>query len=362
MWDTEPLPPRPTRATHNLLRPDTTSPAHAAAEAALAERLGWNLGLLRGELAVNRLGGTGAYRILAPQHILQGGQPHFEVLRVTTFGRFGNAVRRLRNVIAFARRYGVPRVEFVQRHELFGGDHIRELSLGWSFPLEPPAEQQTPGIIGDFYVLHAFGFDTAPAEEAEIIRDYVRPLLSPRLRTPRWDVADDDLVLHFRSGDIFKPQANHPAYGQPPASYYLSAVAREKPRRVWLVYEDRRNPTVDAVEATLRAHGVTVFAQSTTLEGDMHVLLSARRIVAGIGTFVPAIASLSDRLRQLTSFEPPIEALRELGITQISGSDREGTYRAAILSNNWRNSPEQREIMLSYPPGALQFTVHAPAG
>jgi len=362
VWDTEPLPPQPTRATRELLAPDTTSPAHAAAESALAERLGWNLGVLRGELATNSFGTAGGYRLLAPHRILSGHEPQFEVLRVTNFGRFGNAVRRLRNVFAVARRYRVPRIEFARRHELFGGDRVAEFSLGWTFPWERPAEQQTPGIIGDFYVLHAFGFDTDPGEEAEVTSSCVRPLLPARLRTPRHDVGEDDLILHFRGGDIFGPSHSiHPGYGQPPASYYLSAVAREKPNRVWLVDEDRRNPAIDAVESMLRLHGITVFTQSTTLEGDIHVLLSARRIVAGIGTFVPAIAALSERLRQLTLFEPPVKALRRLGVEQISGRDRKGAYQAAMLSNNWRNTPEQRALMLAYPPTALEFTVHAPA-
>jgi hypothetical protein len=80
------------------------------------------------------------------------------------------------------------------------------------------------------------------ANTARIFADYIRTLVKTELRISDPRLQEDDLVVHFRAGDVFAGQNVHPFYGQPPLSYYLSAVEREQPSRVWLVFEDRGNP------------------------------------------------------------------------------------------------------------------------
>lgn len=108
----------------------------------------------------------------------------------------------------------------------------------------------------------------------------------------------------------------------------------------------------------MKGRGVEVVLQSASLIEDMRVLLSAARIVAGLGTFVPAVALLSARLKALYLFGPPNRALRLLGVSLIEGIDTVGNYRERVLSSNWRALPEQRALMLSYPARAISFTEH----
>ena len=103
-------------------------------------------------------------------------------------------------------------------------------------------------LLGRFFKLKEFDLSLSAADEARIFRDYIRPLVRPEFRIPDMRVRPDDLILHFRAGDVFTGKV-HSNYGQPPLSYYLAAVEREQPARVWLVFEDRSNPCIDAAEA-----------------------------------------------------------------------------------------------------------------
>ena len=96
--------------------------------------------------------------------------------------------------------------------------------------------------------------------------------------------------------------------------------------------------------------------QSASLAEDLRVLLSARRIVSSRGSFVPVIAQLSTRLQRLYYFEKRnLRSLRHLGVEVIVAKDAGGEFKAAVLSGQWRNAPEQHLLMLSYLADKLAF-------
>ena len=360
-WDDEAKPTEPLPAVGGLVRPASIPPAESLAEATLATRFGWDLRLFRGQRGADIYGGSGAYRLTGANALLRQQNHRLDVLRVVSFAKFGNAVRQLRNVFAVALAYGARRIEFPNPTPYFFGNRVGKFDLAWRLTRQAPGQPEAPGLDGRFYYLDALGLKPGPQEQEEIIRRYVRPLMAPELKQLHPEVRDDDIVLHFRGGDVFGATGTyiHREYGQPPVGFYLAAVEREKPSRVWLVYEDRANPGVDAVEAALRARGIAVIAQSGTLDADLRVLLSATRLVAGIGSFVPSVAALSTRAKRLYLFGGSIPTLQRLGITVIEGRDVRGDYRRAVRSGNWTASAEQRALMLSYPADALDFVEHA---
>jgi hypothetical protein len=106
------------------------------------------------------------------------------------------------------------------------------------------------------------------------------------------------------------------------AECYLAAFERERPKRVWLVFDDRRNPTIAAAEETLRQRGVEVLIQSGPLADDLRVLLSARRLVASIGTLALAVGMLSRRIDTCHQFTgPPNPVLKLKGLRIVRAQD-----------------------------------------
>ena len=292
------------------------------------------------------------YRLLHPRPLLFQINPKVDVLRVVGWGRFGNSVMQLRNVIYAAERLGVRAIDFSESHPFFSGKNSGQIALSWG--VKEPGVAST--LQGSFFRLKGLGLSVNARDIARILSNYIQPMVRSELRNPDLRVRPDDLVLHFRAGDVFSGNV-HRAYGQPPLSYYLSAVEREQPARVWLVFEDEGNPCVNAAEAALRERGMDVILQSGTLDEDLRVLMSARRIVAGRGTFVRMVAHLSNYLTKIYFFGKRREsdALRLLGIRAINGVDAHGEFQAALLNDNWRNTPEQRALILSYPADRLIF-------
>jgi hypothetical protein len=338
-------------------RPRSVGFVERWAEARLAGRLGWRRDLFEGRVAIDNSGGSGAFRVRSAATHFFRRSTSIAFVRLANWLRFGNAFRQLTNLFFAAESYGVRTVEFRSRHPLFQASRLGPFTLRWQ---RPTLHLGGVGLEGDFFYLDALGLKPTIDDEAKIAKAYLRDLLSPSLRTPTPRVGENDLVLHFRAGDVFGPGFIHPLYGQPPLAYYLAAVERERPARAWLVYESRANPCVNAVEARLRAAGVPVEIQSGTLEQDLSVLLSARRLVAGRGSFCDAVAALSERLERLYLFGTTNTVLRKLGIGIVRADDVPGDYTSFVLSGNWAASPRQLLMMLQYDKAHLRFDEEPP--
>ncbi len=119
--------------------------------------------------------------------------------------------------------------------------------------------------------------------------------------------------------------------------------------------EDKRNPTFTAAEQALRKKCVDVQVQSGSLTDDLRVLLSARRLVSSIGTFLPAIAMLSPNIETFYQFSKyPNPALVLKGIRVVCAYDVKGDFTAAV-TDNWGARSEQLAMMLNYPLDCIRI-------
>ncbi|TNJ34072.1 hypothetical protein [Prosthecochloris vibrioformis] len=165
-----------------------------------------------------------------------------------------------------------------------------------------------------------------------------------------------DLVIYVRSGDIFS-QNNyiHPGYGQPPLSYYIKIIKNIRPNKIQIVFENRFNPVIDELEGFIKDNSIPYAVQSGSIREDINALLSARSIISGNGTFLPGIISLSENIETVYSFQKPFSFWGRKGVNNIIVRDAVGDYKNAILSGNWQNSPEQRQLMIQYPESSLKI-------
>ena len=168
---------------------------------------------------------------------------------------------------------------------------------------------------------------------------------------------DDDLVVHVRSGDVFVGNGAHPGYGQPPLAYYRRIISSREWNKIHLVFEDCGNPVISPLVQFVESLGIPLIRHSGSLESDLSVLLSARTLVAGIGTFMSGVVSISKNVKTIYGFERYANwGNVDLNVIMVSDSKRD--YVGSILTNNWRNTPEQRELMLTYPDENLAFKGH----
>ncbi len=291
-------------------------------------------------------------------------------------GRFGNLFHQCVNAILFAQRTGLAYVKLGE-HALMP---VTEPFEAGGLAFLPPAEPLPPvGVFlsGEFFnsdhlqpVLGPFLRYGKADEEATtaVAQTILRPHLLAAVPLPEERHPPDELTVHLRSGDIFN--TDHPVtygYRQPPLSFYtlvIETMMREGTvARVRLVFEDRGNPCVYALEAWLDRNRIPYRLQCGTLQEDLSALIDAPHLVFGHGTFGYAACRLSRRVRSVHYFAPELGG-RYAFIPVIGEvfevADAAGGYIPAYqygqpfdADRGWRNTPAMRQLMLDYPADKL---------
>jgi len=270
-------------------------------------------------------------------------------------GRFGNAIRDIVSATAVARKHHLGHL-VLQGFSLFSSagelanPGLTHTEGGLKMWIERKSrraeEQQVPRalILWSRRSVQLVNDSSAWAE--------TKSALPSTLKAHVW--GQDTVVVHIRGGDVFGGR-NPPAYGQPPLSFYLWVLAKRQWHNVVIVHQDDTNPVLAPLIEACHKQGLNVKTFSGSLVEDLTLLLGAHTIVAGRGTFIPAVVGLSDTIRSVYYFEDKFVLFPEkpeIGITRVI--DAHGLYRKELLSNNWANSPDQRARMVEYPMSHLK--------
>ena len=137
-------------------------------------------------------------------------------------------------------------------------------------------------------------------------------------------LGDNDLVIHIRSGDVFRDGGRvHGKYYQPPLCFYLS-ILDKKFDNVYLVAEDTKNPCINAL---LKLFPDIKYKQNNLTE-DIKIILSAKHVVGSRGTFVSSLLKISNNIGHMYNYNYDVNYLK--------------------IINPWRNNEKQRETMLAF--------------
>jgi|GEM_PF-2924411 len=273
---------------------------------------------------------------------------------VKNLGRFGNAIIQLCNAISIAQKINAKNVKILDlegmdklflKNKVFVCKGIR-VSISNCFDTSENV------LLGNFFYsnLQKNITNSKLSGVEEVASELSNFLIFDQTES----FEPTTLVIHIRSGDIFSGKNVHPGYGQPPLSYYTLLLKKENPDNVVIVFEDNENPVIDELIYYCKKRSINVSSVSSSLRKDVEVLLKAKCLVAGFGTFVPIIASLSRHLEKVYFFDRKDYSFYDFkGIDLLVVKDKDGDYRRQVLSNNWVNSEEQRELMVNYNESSL---------
>ena len=240
----------------------------------------------------------------------------------------------------------IPRLtHFPAYSGLVSNNLVEHGGLVVSFGDERPGLKSPPKYL----VRRDFNYSTVnPGTEImEAVRVLAKRIFSELVPAPGGN--ESNLVIHVRSGDIYQRE-NVGNWGQPPFAYYENIIRSGDWRSVQVVAEDELSPVIAPIMELCARLSIEHRLQSSSLHEDLKVLVSAENLVVGRGSFAPAVAILAPQLKKLFFFEdrfgtpfldPKVEVVRLC--------DRIGEYRSKVLQGNWRNSPVQRDLMVSYP-------------
>lgn len=278
---------------------------------------------------------------------------------VTELGMFGNMTRRLGNALTFCASLGyntvvVPKSVIFHPGLFREGDHKGLLSgrLVFGTRLHPRNNTVERLVAGNLFEL--IDVDQHSLQE-EI--DYAWTSLRTIFlgNPPIGNCEEGSLAIHLRGGDVFGPRKPQ-AHGQPPLSFYELVLKSSPWTSVTIVHQDQENPVLLGLQRLCIDLKLTIATQSGTLIDDIGILMQAETLVAGRGTFVPGVANLSPNCKRVIYFEDKCNlSPQKSGLELTRVIDLEGKYKEAVLSNNWGNSIEQRELMLGYPVSSLKM-------
>lgn len=271
-------------------------------------------------------------------------------------GRLGNRINGAMMAILFAQEHRIPRV-FLDFEDL-GAEFRLPASIRFSetdILIRKPEPGENRFVVKSRFFYGRYvprAVERDHRSLATILRQAIRPILMAGLEDGTLDAGT--VVIHIRSGDLFEVEGRggHPGYVQPPLAYYVAcldhAAAQHPVERVIIVHEDRRNPCVDALEAHLASSGIPCTMQSGTLRDDTATIFAARRLIAGHGTFIPALIAQSGRAEAVYFFRRVSQPrLFDLMTPRIFVA--EDTAGAFTPTGTWANTAAQRQLMLDYP-------------
>lgn len=291
-------------------------------------------------------------RIWPPTSSSHPNNLEMDALLLPNLGRFGNAVRELVSAVAIAGKMNIGNV-------FLAGDNV----------FAPNSECPSPGIhmLPQGVTLWISSAPDSSRRFQHLIlwsrQDYVFPEATYQaawdsvfqaLSLKRGKTAPDALVIHVRGGDVFGDR-DVKNYGQPPLAFYVEVLNRERPKSVILVHQDGLNPVFPKLVEFCEQRSFDLTIQSGVLRDDIATLMSATTLVAGRGTFIPAIVGLSPNIKRVYFFEDKftVQPPRH-GFELFRVFDSDGDYRSSVLDGNWANRPDQRALMLSYPASRLK--------
>jgi hypothetical protein len=271
-------------------------------------------------------------------------------------GRLGNNIIQLKNAILIGLYYNFEEILFPD-HKFFNNTRI-DLSIyketskktDEQFDIFCSGDSNVfthPGSNNFFYHEKIEGINLSCFKEnISIMKQLLRDLFVIKYSSYS-PLENDELVIHIRSGDIFREGNVHGSYVMPPLNYYKNIIENDKNtyKTIYLIAEDKKNPVILEL---CRLYSNIQF-EIKTLEQDIEFILRARNIILSYGTFVPCLLLLTNYTRNI--YKPSYgmiytdfldEYIFETNITTINLDN----YRK--IMGKWCNTPEQRELMISY--------------
>ena len=183
----------------------------------------------------------------------------------------------------------------------------------------------------------------------EIKINYLRSEIIRNL--PKFKTSKNDLYIHIRSGDIFKRRKPHPYYAQPPLCFYKKILNNYIFRKIYLIYEDKRNPII---EKLIYEYPNIIYKEKSFKE-HISLLINAYNIVGSNSSFLSSILQLNYNLQFLWdhNFLKLIEKIRFLHYDlykyphnnfTIFRMEPSPNYRKFM--NIWKNNKKQRKLMI----------------
>jgi hypothetical protein len=274
---------------------------------------------------------------------------------IENVGRFGNSIAQVLNALEIARNLESKSVLF-HRFDAIGN---RAIDLGYKIILRKLPIARSRGRSHPHTIWRTSAI-TPRIVFCEPCDDWFeQPRLALRAATNVGGLIGPDpienltLTIHVRGGDVFSDKPEE-LYGQPPWAFYQRILESKKWNLVILVTEDDENPVVLRIAEWCVLRGTQFKRTGDSFTSAIEAISQGTHLVGGAGTFLGAIVYLAGGRRVLYQFEAdssPLICHKQVSVQIVR--DEAGEYVESIMRGNWKNTPVQRDLMVSYPLSKL---------
>lgn len=270
-------------------------------------------------------------KLIGENHTDHGKLKH-PSLYIKKFCRFGNNILELSNAIYFAEIFNVSKIYIEKNFCLINNSIVTSKGI----EIIPTEQIPQESLVLERLALKMAYKKYYPENRAyEFAEETLKSI-------PKVDIDKHGLYIHIRSGDVFDKKPN-PHYGQPPLCYYESIIVTWNFKNVYVIAEDTKNPVVGEL---IRKYDAKLIM--TDLLQTIGYIVNAKNVVMSFGTFVPSLLRLAPddpekRLFRYGGVESYLaDAWKNHYFTNISDF-----YMKSIIRGKWKNTEEQRQIMLN---------------
>ena len=184
-----------------------------------------------------------------------------------------------------------------------------------------------------FWDIFYLPFKNIPISTVQIDKTF-RDNFLKLIPDPPIPLRNDTLVMHIRSGDIWKE--HHPQYGQPNCQYFLDVMHMKKWSEVIIVSENRNNICIDLLEKE-----GAIFKKRKLFE-DLAILFNTKNLVLSRGSFFfPIVSFRTVEFSNLYTFDnEDTQAIDHFNCVPTTN------YKRNVL-DYWKNDRTQRKLMLT---------------
>jgi len=150
---------------------------------------------------------------------------------------------------------------------------------------------------------------------------------------------ENDLVIHIRSGDVYKRNP-HSGWIQPPLKFYEQIIESKDWDAIYLICQDQKSP----IKNPLLNKYKNIKWEKQSLAMDISYILGARNIIFGMGSFIPSLLLFN---KVVSNIYYPKYCYRYL-LSELNCTHHIYKFEGYIKKGKWRNTAKQKRIMLNF--------------
>ena len=168
---------------------------------------------------------------------------------------------------------------------------------------------------------------------------------------PKISIDPDDLYIHIRGGDIFKCKSCKDInYAQPPFCFYHKIINNFKFKNIYLISEDRINPTILPLVNEFK----NIILTQNLIQTDIAILSKAYNLVGSMSSFLTTITIINNNLKNFWEYDNYrlTEKYLHLHYQIYKYEIKYNIYKMNSSQNYknkmfpWKNTKEQIDLML----------------